>query len=131
MTEPVRFFADQVARAGQPVWLYRFSYVPESQRGTLKGAMHATEIPYTFDIPAAPVGDKVTAADKAMGATASAYWVSFAKTGDPDSAGGAVWPKFDLSDEYVMEFPASGIPVAAKHFHRQRLDWVEASLASK
>jgi hypothetical protein len=29
----------------------------------------------------------------------------------------------------VMEFPASGIPVAAKHFHKDRLDWVQASLA--
>jgi hypothetical protein len=33
------------------------------------------EIPYTFNIPAAIVGDKVTAADKAMGAISCAYWV--------------------------------------------------------
>ena len=27
MTEPARHLADMIARAGQPVWLYRFSYV--------------------------------------------------------------------------------------------------------
>jgi carboxylesterase type B len=87
MTEPARHLADAIAEAGQPVWLYRFSYVPESQRDKLKGTMHGFEIPYTFDIPAALVGDQVTAADKAMVALASAYWVSFAKTGDPNGSG--------------------------------------------
>ena len=42
------------------------------------------EIPYVFDIPAAHVADKVTDADKAMAALASAYWVSFGKTADPN-----------------------------------------------
>ena len=84
MTEPARHLANMIARAGQPVWLYRFSYVAESQREKLKGTLHGFEIPYTFDIPAALVGDIVTAADKAMGALASAYWVSFARTGDPN-----------------------------------------------
>jgi hypothetical protein len=32
------------------------------------------------------------------------------------------------ADEYVMEFPGSGVPVAAKHSHKDRLDWVEAGL---
>jgi para-nitrobenzyl esterase len=68
MTEPARHLADLVARAGQPVWLYRFSYVSESQRAELKGTLHGFEIPYVFDMPAALVGDKVTGADKAMGA---------------------------------------------------------------
>ncbi len=111
MTEPVRFFADQVARAGQPVWLYRFSYVPESQRGTSKGALHAMEIPYTFDIPAALVGDKVTAADKAMGALVSAYWVSFAKTGDPNGDGRTAWPRYDPSADRTMNFTNTGVVV--------------------
>jgi para-nitrobenzyl esterase len=35
MTGPARHFASEVTRAGQPAWLYRFSYVPESQRATV------------------------------------------------------------------------------------------------
>ncbi len=111
MTEPVRFLADQVARAGRPVWLYRFSYVPESQRGTMKGAMHAMEIPYTFNIPAALVGDKVTAADKATGAVVSAYWVSFAKTGDPNGGERTAWPRYDPGNDRVMNFTNAGVVV--------------------
>jgi hypothetical protein len=33
-----------------------------------------------------------------------------------------------VGDESVMEFPATGVPLVAKHFHKERLDWVEASL---
>jgi para-nitrobenzyl esterase len=69
--------------------LHRFSYVAESLRDDAKwkGALHGFEIPYVFDIPAAHVGDKVTDPDKEMAALASAYWVSFGKTADPN--GGA------------------------------------------
>jgi hypothetical protein len=58
----------------------------------------------------------------------AAPWAQFAKTGDPDSAGGPLWLKFDAADENVMEFPANCVPVVAKHFHKNRLDWVEAGL---
>jgi len=54
MTEPARHLADLVAKAGQPVWLYRFSYVAEALRGNpaWKGTLHGFEIPYTFNLPA-------------------------------------------------------------------------------
>jgi para-nitrobenzyl esterase len=38
----------------------------------VKGTLHAFEIPYTFDIPAALVKDEVTSTDKAMATLASA-----------------------------------------------------------
>jgi hypothetical protein len=60
--------------------------------------------------------------------TIAAMGAQFAKTGDPDSAGGPKWPGFGAADEYVMEFPATGVPSTAKHFHKDRLDWVEAGL---
>jgi len=111
MTEPARHVADLVARAGQPVWLYPFSYVAESQRAELKGTLHAFEIPYTFDIPAAMVGDKVTAADKAVGALASAYWVSYAKTGDPNGGGRTQWPRHDAAVDELIDFTNTGAVV--------------------
>jgi len=128
ISEPDRDLARLHAQHGNATYVYHFSYTPSAQRATMFGLPHGGEIAYVFNKPrATPFDDE----GKTVAAAANRYWAQFAKTGDPDSAGGAVWPKFDLSDEYVMEFPASGIPVAAKHFHRQRLDWVEASLASK
>ena len=35
---------------------------------------------------------------------ANAYWVAFAKTGNPASAGGPAWPKWDNAEEPLMEF---------------------------
>jgi para-nitrobenzyl esterase len=73
--------------------------------------MHGFEIPYTFDIPAALVRDKVTAADKAMGALASAYWVSFAKIGDPNGDGRAQWRRHDPAVDRVIDFTNAGAAV--------------------
>jgi para-nitrobenzyl esterase len=121
MIEPARHLANEMARAGQPTWLYRFSYVAESQRGTLKGTPHGFEIPYTFDIPGALVGDKVTAADRAMGELASAYWVSFAKTGDPNGGGRPPWPRHEPAVNRLMTFSNAG-PSAGPDPLKGRLD---------
>ena len=111
MLEPARHLADAMARAGQPTWLYRFSYVAESHRGRLKGATHAYEIPFVFNVPAALVGDKVTAADKAMGALVSAYWISFAKTGNPNGDGRQQWPRYDVATNKLINFTNAGVIV--------------------
>ena len=98
---------------------------PAAQRATLFGLAHGGEIAYVFNTPrATPFDDE----GKAVASAANKYWAKFAKTGDPDSAGGPKWPRFDAADEYVMEFPATGVPSAAKHFRKDRLDWVEAGL---
>jgi hypothetical protein len=64
-------------------------YVTESLRGKWKDTLHGFEIPYTFSIPAAHVGDKVTGADKAMGRLASAYWIAFGQDPDKEQGFGA------------------------------------------
>ncbi len=111
MVEPARHLANEIVRAGQPAWLYRFSYVAESQRAFLKGALHGFEIPYTFNVPAALVGEKATAADKAMGDLASAYWVAFAKTGDPNGGGRPQWPRHDPAVDSLINFTNTGVVV--------------------
>jgi para-nitrobenzyl esterase len=126
ISEPDRDLARLHAKHGNATYVYHFSYTPAAQRATLFGLPHGGELAYVFNTPrATPFDDE----GKAVASAANRYWAQFAKRGDPDSAGGAPWPKFAAADEYVMEFPASGVPVAAKHFHKDRLDWVEAGLA--
>ena len=60
MVEPARFVAKAWARAGRPVYAFRFSYVAESMRGQWRGAPHATDIPYVFDTVAAKYGSALT-----------------------------------------------------------------------
>jgi len=111
MVEPARHLADLVARSGQPAWLYRFSYVAEALRSEpkWKGTLHGFEIPYTFNIPGAVVKDKVTTDDQSMGQTASAYWTSFAKTGDPNGAGRTTWPRHQPGVDTIINFSNGGV----------------------
>jgi para-nitrobenzyl esterase len=109
--ESARYLADEVARAGRPAYLYRFSYVAESERPKQKGALHGSEIPYVFNIPAEVVGDKVTADDKKMAETVSAYLVSFAKTGDPNGGNRPQWPRHDPAVDKLIDFTNNGVVV--------------------
>jgi len=119
LVEPARHLADEMARAGQPTWLYRFAYVPEAQRGTNMGTLHGFEIPFTIDIPDAMVGAKVTPTDKIMADTASAYWVQFAKTGDPNREGLPAWPKHDPANDRLLHFTNSGVVVGTDPLKRK------------
>jgi len=126
LVEPVRHLANEMARAGQSVWLYRFAYVSESQRGENMGTLHGFEIPFTTDIPWALVGDKVTPTDKRMGDLASAYWISFGVTGDPNGAGRPVWPRYDPSIDRLLHFTNYGIIIGTDPL-KARLDlWTHA-----
>ncbi|HTX49524.1 MAG TPA: carboxylesterase family protein [Caulobacteraceae bacterium] len=133
ITEPDRNLGRQMAKQGLPAFVYHFSYVPAAARPTSFGAAHGSEIPYVFDnlsdvpvtygarqIPAATPGDHEIAT--AM----HAYWVAFAKTGDPDSAGGPAWPRVTKSDDVVLEFGADGVRVR-RHYDEARLDLIEAA----
>jgi para-nitrobenzyl esterase len=125
ISEPDRDLARLHAKHGNATYVYHFSYTPAAQRATLFGLAHGGEIAYVFNAPrATPFDDE----GKAVASAANKYWAQFAKTADPDASGGPKWLKFDAADEYVMEFPATGVPLAAKHFHKDRLDWVEAGL---
>jgi para-nitrobenzyl esterase len=111
LVEPARHLADTLARSGQPVWLYRFAYVSQAQRAKNIGTLHGFEIPFTMNIPSAMLGDKVTATDKAMGDLASAYWVQFGLTGDPNGGGRPVWPRHDPAVDRLLHFTNSGVVV--------------------
>jgi len=125
MIEPVRHFANEMARAGNSVWVYRFAYVSEAQRGQLMGTIHGFEIPFTLDLPAAIVKDKVTANDEQMAAITSAYWAQFGKTGDPNGGGNPEWPRYDPAVNRIVHFTNSGVIVGTDPL-KQRLDLVQS-----
>jgi para-nitrobenzyl esterase len=134
ITEPDRDLARQMARQGLPVFVYHFSYVPASIREKTFGAPHGSEISYVFDtLPTAPTsyyGHDIPAAtpdDQKVSDAMHAYWVAFAKSGDPDSAGGPRWPHYTVAGDELLEFGADGVHVR-KGFARDRLDLIEAAV---
>jgi para-nitrobenzyl esterase len=125
MLEPARFVARIFSRAGQPVWEFRFSYVAESMRSQWSGAPHASEIPFVFNTVRARYAGQLTAADQSIAQKIQGFWVQFAKTGDPNAAALAGWPKFSASTDTLMNFTAAGA-VAEPDPWKARMDVTEA-----
>jgi len=120
ITEPDRNLARLASKAGQPVWLYYFSFVPEKARGTALGAPHVAEVRYVFG----GAKQRFSAEEVPVSTAMNAYWAAFAKAGTPGAAGGAAWPKFDAAKEASIEFGVDGVQ-AREHHLKARLDLAE------
>lgn len=129
MTLPARWRAEQTAKTNGKVWLYRFSYVPESLRTTTPGAGHENEIEMVFDIRQSRTArHEWTPSDLNMASSMNRYWVNFAKTGNPNGEGLTTWPAYTVKSRTLMHFDNSGIePVS--DFAKARLDALEAATA--
>ena len=130
MIEPAREIARLLSARGQPVYEFRFSYVAESLRGKVPGALHATEIPFAFDTVSARYGKDTTPADEAAAKAMHKYWVAFAKTGKPEPAGEPAWPTYDAKTDQIMDFTNSG-PVAGRDPWKARMDLTAAAAERK
>ena len=123
MVEPARFVAQTLAGQGRKVFEFRFSYVAQSMRKEWPGAPHASDIPFVFDTVKARYGDALTAQDEQVAQLANAYWVAFAKTGDPNGGGRPHWPAYSVAGDQMMDLtaPAKGGPDPLK----ARLDFMQ------
>jgi para-nitrobenzyl esterase len=119
ITEPNRYLAAQHEKNGQKAYAYYFSYVTQARRAETLGMPHGGEIGYVFG----NLRPDATPADRAISDAAMKYWVAFAKTGDPGSAGGPAWPVY-ASDQW-MEFGVDG-PVVRSDFRKAQLDLLAA-----
>jgi para-nitrobenzyl esterase len=124
MVEPARLLARLASASGQPTYAYRFSYVASSARKTVAGALHATEIPFIFETVRAKYGEATSPEDEALAAAANAYWVAFARTGDPNGEGRPRWPAYSAKDDTLMDFGVGG-PQAKPDPWKARLDLIE------
>jgi len=124
--EPARALARDQAKTGAPVWLYRFSVLSAGAPKMLTGAPHASDRQYVFQtLNASPW--PTDARDVALAKTISAYWVAFAKTGDPNGPGRPTWPRYDGSDQ-LINFTNDG-PVAVKTPDAAILEMIAADRA--
>jgi para-nitrobenzyl esterase len=77
-----------------------------------QGAKHGAELAYVF-CNLSPSGRSNGTEDKDLSELLSAYWINFAKKGDPNGPGLPVWPAFDEKDQKTMFFDK--IPSARPH----------------
>jgi para-nitrobenzyl esterase len=94
-----RFYAGQMADAGQPAYLYFFTRVPPSPRQSA-GAFHAAEIVFVFgkSVPLFPTDEQDQTITQAMGD----YWTQFSRTGDPNRENLPQWPAFFREEQRNM-----------------------------
>lgn len=108
-----------------PTFLYYFTYVPAAARETAFGAGHSAETRYVFGSDTQrPLNEE----DRKVSDIVNAYWVAFIRTGDPGSAGGLAWPRYDRKDEKRLLITRSGNVELSKQVDPARLDWVEANV---
>ena len=89
---PSLLLAAKLSQQQQQVWVYHFLRQRQGELAASMGAYHGAELPYVFDthdtwLPTDVIDQRLT--DRMQ-----AYWVAFAKTGDPNGQGRPYWPAY-------------------------------------
>ncbi len=101
-----RTFARLMGNVPSRAYLYHFTMSSPGPIGAMLGAFHGSEIAYVFgnlDQGRISPDQKHLALSEAM----SAYWVQFAKTGDPNRDGLVSWPSYEAETDRHLEFGQS------------------------
>jgi para-nitrobenzyl esterase len=127
--EPARFVASNLAEAGDPAYVFLFSYVPASMKQRMPyGPGHGTDVSYVFNNLRAPEGATVPPEDKEVARIMNAYWVNFAKTGNPNGKGLPEWPVYSSKTNRILDVQSDGKPVGKPDPRKARLDVIEKAV---
>jgi para-nitrobenzyl esterase len=95
-SEPVRMLARLHAATGAPTFRYRFAYVPEARRGNPDEG-HGRELQFIFGVEGVPGAGIFSRRDREVANRMRAYWINFAKSGDPN---GTELPHWDAAADH-------------------------------
>ncbi len=125
--EPARFTARAFVAQGAPAYIYHFGYVPPSmQQRSPYGAGHGSEVAYVFNtLNERRGGPEPTPEDQELARMMNAYWVNFAKTGDPNGEGLPKWPAYTPEKNEILDIQPDGMPVSEPDPRKTRLDVIE------
>ncbi len=131
--EPARFTAGSFTAAGDPAYIFLFSYVPSSMKERMPyGPGHGTDISFVFDNLGArsfgPPPPPPTSEDKEVARKMNAYWVNFAKTGDPNGNGLPKWPLYTPQKNEILDIQSDGKPVGKPDPRKARLDVIKKAV---
>jgi para-nitrobenzyl esterase len=128
---PTRFLVQAMSKTGGKAYLYHFTMIGPGPIPGL-GAFHSAEIPFVFnDIERVKNTFQVPFETKhqALANTMSAYWVQFAKTGNPNKEGLPEWPAYDAAKDQYIEF--GEVVKAGQGLRKEKLDLWERFNANK
>jgi para-nitrobenzyl esterase len=121
----------RLARAAAPNapvfrWLYTHAYQNDAFLGSLR-ASHVMEEPFLwgdFSVVGFIDGYQPTAGERALSARMTDYWVSFARTGDPNGGTRPAWPRYDTQRERTLVLDeTSGL---VERYHVQQCGFMDS-----
>ncbi len=120
---PMRTWARNSAGGRSNAYLYYFTRVPPVKNHDYLGAYHAAEIAYVFsNLHRLSIDD--TDLDRKLSKTMTAYWVNFARTGNPNGPGLPHWPAYDQQQEHYLDLGET--VEARRHLLKRQLDFLES-----
>jgi para-nitrobenzyl esterase len=114
---------------GDKAYIFLFSYVPASMKERMRfGPGHGTDVSYVFDNLRAPQGSTVPPEDKEVARIMHAYWINFAKTGNPNDKDLPEWPVYNPKKNMILDIQSDGKPVGKPDPRKARLDVIEKAV---
>ena len=85
--------AEKLQHIGSKTWVYQFNRVRDDELAKKYGAFHGAELPYVFNTHDEWLPTNQD--DVRLTESIQRYWLSFARSGNPNNDDDAVWPKFE------------------------------------
>ena len=129
----MRTWARMMDTVKSDAYLYFFSRVPPGPDAGRTGAFHAAEIIYVFDnlgkSPYTYANRAYDDTDRKLSHLMAAYWVNFAKTGNPNGEGLSAWPVYTREADAALEL---GDTVQVRSgIRKDRLDFMDQYYAGQ
>jgi para-nitrobenzyl esterase len=100
--EPARLVARSMERKKSPAYLYQFTRRPDTAMARKLGVHHGADLAFVFGNMNKADGYHDT--DRGLSGNMMAYWVNFAKTGNPNGRGLLYWPAYKSKSDINLEF---------------------------
>ncbi len=97
---PSLFMAEELRKKGGKTWVYQFNRIRDNELAKKYGAFHGAELPYVFDTHDEWLPTNET--DKELTREIQSYWLSFAKTGNPNNDDAVLWPEYESSNDSTL-----------------------------
>lgn len=100
--QPARLIAGCMKNSGSKAYLYHFTRLPNTALAKKAKVHHGVDLAYVFGNQS--VSDGYCDIDMELSKIMMAYWVNFAKTGDPNGPGLPLWPEYENHSDINIEF---------------------------
>ncbi len=121
---------DALAAQDTTIYYYRFDYHEDIRFSRYLGAFHSLEVPFVMGtIDRKPIShiikQKHLDDEWLLSDSMIQYWTNFARTGDPNGAGLATWPAFNMQERQRMVFDTPALKLMTDNSRERCGFWID------